>query len=261
MIPRLRAIALPPEHGGWGFLLEALLLGLLAAPSAAGAALAALGVGSFLARHPLKLTLADAKRGRLYPRTRWALVFVALYGGLAAAGAAFAIVLARGPWWMPLVLAAPPALAQLVADALGRGRTLAAELLGSALPGALAASIALAAGWTFGPALALWVILVSRGLPAILHVRARLRADRGAAVDRRIVETAHALAWAVALALSAAGLAPWTAAAVFGALLGRILLERVAPQKPVRPQTLGVREMVLGGVSVLLVAIGYRLGL
>lgn len=260
MIPRLRALALPPEHGGWGFLLEALLLGLVAAPSPEGAALAALGLGAFLARHPLKLTLADAKRGRLFPRTRWALVFVGLYGGLAAVGAGFAIARARGRWWMPLALAAPPALAQLVADAWGRGRTLAAETLGAALPGALASSIALAAGWAIAPAFALWAILASRGLPAILHVRARLRADRGAAVDRWTVEAAHAVAWIVALALAAAELAPWTAAAVFGALLGRLLLERVARPGPVRPQILGVREMVLGGVSVLLIGIGYRLG-
>ena len=32
---RLKAIALPPEHGAWGFLLEPIVLGLLVAPSLA----------------------------------------------------------------------------------------------------------------------------------------------------------------------------------------------------------------------------------
>ncbi|NLF76347.1 MAG: hypothetical protein GX573_11665, partial [Chloroflexi bacterium] len=40
---RLKSIALPPEHGAWGFLLEPLLAGLLIAPSWAGLCLA-LGV-------------------------------------------------------------------------------------------------------------------------------------------------------------------------------------------------------------------------
>lgn len=35
-----KRIVLPSEHGSWGFLAEPLLLGLLAAPSGAGAALA-----------------------------------------------------------------------------------------------------------------------------------------------------------------------------------------------------------------------------
>jgi hypothetical protein len=60
----LRAVALPPEHGGWGFVLEPLILGLAVAPSAAGAALAFFALGAFLARHPLKLLLNDVSRGR-----------------------------------------------------------------------------------------------------------------------------------------------------------------------------------------------------
>jgi hypothetical protein len=260
MIPRLRAIALPPEHGGWGFLLEALLLGLVAAPSPAGASLAAFGVGAFLGRHPFKLALADANRGHLYPRTRWALAFLALYGGIAAAGACGALVWSRGPFWLPLFLAAPPALAQLAADAWGKGRTLAAEALGCALPGALAASIALAAGWAIGPALALWAILAARAIAAILHVRARLRADRGTGGTAPVPLAGYALGLLLALALAWEGLGPWTAGAVFGVLLARVLRERVFPPAPVRPQILGMREMALGLASVLLIGLGVRLG-
>src|SRR5689334_962019 len=46
--PSLRALALPTEHGGWGLLLEPLLLGLLIVPSAPGAAVAAAALGAFL---------------------------------------------------------------------------------------------------------------------------------------------------------------------------------------------------------------------
>jgi hypothetical protein len=67
---RLKPLALPVEHGGWGLLAAPVVLGLLVAPS-----VAALGVGlgaclAFLARHPLKLAAADWRQGRRTARTR-----------------------------------------------------------------------------------------------------------------------------------------------------------------------------------------------
>ena len=47
---RIRSIALPTEHGGWGFTLEPILLGLLVAPSAAAWEISAAALGIFLAR-------------------------------------------------------------------------------------------------------------------------------------------------------------------------------------------------------------------
>jgi len=261
VIPRLRSIALPPEHGSWGFLMEALLLGLVAAPSAAGVWIAIAGTATFLARHPVKLVISDAMRRRLFPRTPWALGFVALYGGLAAAAALGTLALSRQPFWLPLLLAAPLGLAQLVGDALGRGRTLFAEMVGAALPGALASSIALAAGWTAGPAFALWVIQAVRALAAILHVRTRLRVDRGAVARTFLILPAAAYASGAGLVvlLARAGLAPWTAPAVLAVLLLRVVAEIALPAKPVRPQTLGLREMSIGLATVLLIGLGYRL--
>ncbi|MCB0162365.1 MAG: YwiC-like family protein, partial [Caldilineaceae bacterium] len=61
--PRWRSIALPTEHGGWGFLLEPLLLGRLVAPSAAGLLLLVATVAAFLLRQPLKIVLVDRRRG------------------------------------------------------------------------------------------------------------------------------------------------------------------------------------------------------
>src|SRR6185436_6956547 len=86
-VPRavpLRPLALPSEHGGWGFLLEPLVLGLLVRPSLAGSLIALAFVFGFLARHPLKLALQDLLRGKSYPRTRWCWLFACSY---AAAGA------------------------------------------------------------------------------------------------------------------------------------------------------------------------------
>ena len=58
---RLKTIALPAEHGGWGLLFEPIALGLLVAPSIAGLYLALSAVGFFLARHPLALVVLNRK--------------------------------------------------------------------------------------------------------------------------------------------------------------------------------------------------------
>lgn len=63
----IRPVAVPSEHGGWGFVLELALLGLLLAPAVAGTRLAMAMLGPFLARQSLKLVLADRRGGR---RTR-----------------------------------------------------------------------------------------------------------------------------------------------------------------------------------------------
>ncbi len=57
---RLRPIALPAEHGGWGLLFEPIVLGLLLAPSLAGLLLSVAATGAFLARHPFKLAIGAA---------------------------------------------------------------------------------------------------------------------------------------------------------------------------------------------------------
>src|ERR687890_633728 len=144
---RVRTIALPTEHGGWGITLEPLLLGLLVAPSSAGAGLALATVGAFLARHPFKIVAGDRRRGRRFARTPYAERFTLAYAAAALAGFALALFTSKDyTFLLPLAVAAPLAAVQLWYDAAGRSRGLLPEVAGSVAMGSVACSLALAGG-------------------------------------------------------------------------------------------------------------------
>jgi len=96
---RLRTVAFPVEHGGWGFLAEPILLGMALAPSWPGLAIALATASAFLMRHPAKLYWRNRHRLDLSPRFRIARRFAVLYAGLAVAGFAAAVGLAWPSCW------------------------------------------------------------------------------------------------------------------------------------------------------------------
>src|SRR5919107_958030 len=194
---RLRTIALPTEHGGWGITLEPVVLGLLVAPSLAGAGLALATVGAFLARHPFKIVAGDRRRGRRFARTPYAERFTLAYAAAGLVGLPLAVFSAADyAFLLPLAAAAPLAAVQLWYDAAGRSRGLLPEVAGSVAMGSVAASTALAGGAAWPAALGLWAVLAARFVPAILYVRARLTELHGKEFARWPSLLAHALALA-----------------------------------------------------------------
>src|SRR3954469_15856345 len=98
---KVRPIALPAEHGGWGFLLEPLVLAMIVAPSWIGALICVASICGFLTRQPLKLAMQDLVRGKRYPRTKWCAIFASSY----AAGAFVAVTaaIAFGGWCIAIL--------------------------------------------------------------------------------------------------------------------------------------------------------------
>ena len=254
-----KAVAVPVEHGGWGFLVEPLVLGLVLAPSVAGLGLAGAAVAAFLARHPLRLALMDRRKGARYPRTVLAGRFVVGYGALALAFVVTAVLLARAPFWSPLLLAAPAALVALWFDARGHSRQALPEAAGAVALGASVSAIALAGGVSAGPAFGAWALLAIRGVTAVLYVRARLRLDRGVPSGTRTAVSSHVLGLAGAGALAAAGWGPWLGVLALVLLLLRAVHGLSARRPRLRPQALGFLEMGWGLLTLVLLAVGYRL--
>jgi len=257
---RLRSLALPVEHGGWGFLLEPILLGLLLCPSPSGLCLGVAATGAFLARHPLKLVMADRRRGSRYPRTAVAARVAIAYAALAAVAFLTALALSPAPFWIPVLLASPLAALAVFRDAAGRSRELDAELAGAAALASSVAAITLAFGFSRPAALLLWLLLAARAATAILYVRARLRLDRGVAAGTRLVVVSHGLLLLLGVWLAALSALPWLAVVALAALLVRAAYGVSSRRGALKPKQLGWRELGFGSLLILLLALGHAFG-
>jgi len=255
----VRSIALPTEHGGWGFTLEPILLGLLVAPSASAWEISAAALGIFLARRPVKILSTDLVRGRWLPRSTIALLFALLYGGIALAGAIGALVTTEGPFWIPVLLAVPFALLALRADAHSKNRALLAELSGSVAMGATVAAITVAGGWDLAPAFGLWLILAARDVAAIALVRGQVRRLHGKPVSADRIYAIQAAAVGIVAVAAAVGVVPWLGVVAVG-LVGLVAIISLN-REPIAAKTIGWTQMVVGLAVVLVTAAGVNLGI
>ena len=250
----LRSVAVPAEHGGWGLTLEPAVLGLLIAPSGAGLCLALAALLGFVARTPLKLVLVDASRHRHMERTRVArrLVIAELFVLTALVSAA--ALLALGPFWVPVTVAAPLIGAELWFDMRSRSRRLVPELAGAVGISSVVAMIVLADGGDARLAAGLWLVLAARSVTSIPFVRdqiARLH-DR----PRRPSTLLAADLTAVGVAGTAVVL-DCTLGAGALAVVGVEAYQRISARAPLPPAVvIGVRQMVLGLVVVAVTAAG-----
>ena len=251
---RLKTLALPTEHGGWGITLEPVLLGLLVAPSLAGAGLALATVGAFLARQPFKIVAGDRRRGRRFARTPYAERFTLAYAAAALAGLVLSVCAASDyTFLLPLAAAAPLAGVQLWYDAVGRSRGLLPEVAGSLAMGSVACSLALAGGAGWPLALGLWALLAARFVPAILYVRARLNELHGKESARWPSLLAHVAALAAVVALASFRFLPWLAVFVTAVLLARAAYGFMR-RRPSTARGVGFGEIAFGALTVVGVA-------
>lgn len=236
-LPLIRPLAIPVEHGGWGFLLEPIVLGLAVAPSIPGVSIGVGALAIFLIRQPFKLAMHDWTRKR-YPRTAVCEALVLMYG--LAALLAFGLAMSRA--LIPLLFAVPFGALQFVYDYRKQNRTFIAELSGAIAPAFVIAAIVLAGGRPMAFAAVMSGMILARAIPSVLFVRAALRGSQRAA---------HVLLAHLAAVVFAAFVS-------WGAFAATVLLfaRSASSTAGVRAQTIGIREIGWGACFVLLVALG-----
>ena len=256
---QIKSVALPSEHGGWGFLVEPILLGLLVAASAYGLILSAAILSAFLIHQPLKLALKDHMKGRRSPRTAWAERFVAGYGLIAIVLLGIVAVNADLRFVVPLFLALPFLLIQVWYDARNQSRALIPEVCGAMALGSTASALAVLGGWTLAAALPLWLILGSRCIPSILYVRTRLKLEQGKPIYPYSIWIAHGVAFFILTFMAAAHAIPAVVPGAFALLLVRALVGLSKYRKPRPAKQIGLLELAYGFFVVTLTAIGYAM--
>jgi len=242
--PVLHTLALPTEHGGWGFLFEPLVLAMIAAPSWCGVLLCVAAICGFLTRQPLKLAMQDMLRHRIYPRTRWCALFAISYG--AAAFVALVAAIYFGGWQIaiPYGVVAPLAIVNLVYDARNKSRTMLPEMTGPIAMASSAAAIGIAGGLSLRAAFVLMTLVVLRGIPAVVYVRTLLTRAHGKEASSVAPIALHAAAMIVAAILG-----QFVAVFMLTVLLVRALYGLTHPVPPAKK--VGWREMGFGAAYAI----------
>jgi hypothetical protein len=253
--PGWREVAWPKEHGSWSLAFEPVLLGLIAAPSAAGGALALAVVAAFFARRPLRIAALDATASRREAARR-AVIGSAM---IAIAGMAIAVALAGAEWWPWLLPSIAGGVVFLYFDLRKAGREQSAELAGTFAFGWLPAVFAAIGGADASASAALGALMLARAVPTVLTVRASLRARKTGERRVAIPLVAAGAACVAAGVLSVRGEVPWTATVLLGVLAVRSVALLVFLPRTVRATTIGIAESVLGAIYVLAVGIAWSL--
>lgn len=258
---RLRQVALPTEHGSWGFLFEPLVAGLAIAFSLGGMWIALMTIGAFLVRQPLKVLIIDRLGMKVRERAEAALAFLAGYGAIFTAGLIGTVASVGWRPLLPFVCVLPFAVYQIYCDAARQGRQLIPELTGAVAISASIAAIALSGGLTWTVAVSLWFIFVLRLVPSILYVRSRLRLEKGKEYSRIVPTVTHVAAVTIVAVLSYVGLSPVLTVFAMLILLWRAIAGLAPGRRKLRAMQIGVLEIVYGALTVLSVVIGHFAGL
>lgn len=242
-------LALPKEHGSWFLALEPVTLGLLVAPTAAGAALAVAAVSGFLLRRPLKIFTREQN----YERWKTARTSVLVLALIAALGLLLAAKMSGVEKLWPLLPAAIAGLVFVWCDSRNEAREGAAEIVGAVAFGLLPAAFGALANWSGPAALALAGIMLVRSVPTVLTVRTNLRLKKGQAVSilPALIAAGAGLvlsAWLVSLRL-----APWPAA-LFASVFAARTVWLLCWRPRLAARTIGIVEATLGGLMVLALA-------
>ena len=255
----VRAIALPIEHGSWGFVFEPLLAGLLVAFSPAAVWIALMVTGAFLARQPLKVLLGDWQAKRDLPQTAVARQYILMYGTIFMFGLTGSVLFAKPAAFLPFLFILPLAVYQIYCDASRRSRQLLPELTGAVAISSSVAAVAIAVDWSFGAAFALWAIFVARLIPSIFYVRNRLRLEKGKDFSYTQPVLLHVAALVLIGGLAYYGLSPLLTALMFAVLTARAAVGLSPYRRKVKAMRIGVWEVVYGTLTALSVVIGYYL--
>lgn len=251
---QIAKLLLPKEHGSWSLALEPLALGLLVAPSIAGAALAVAALAGFFLRRPLKSMLREPSGAQ---RKRTMICALALTV-IALACLSLAAKCGGAAKLWPLFPAAAAGLAFAWFDSRNAARVEAAELAGTIAFGILPAAFGALAGWSVIESVALALVMLARSVPTVMFVRTYMRLKKGRMATRNPAFIAAGAGFFLTAWLAFAHIVPWLAV-LFAFLFAALTFCLLGNNRPrLAAKTVGLIEMTLGVAMVLALAIAWK---
>lgn len=246
------SVALPKEHGAYGFTLEPLLLALLAGFSWPGFLLACGSLLAFFAHQPIKILFNGNKTLR-----RPAYGFLLVYGLLTILF--FSLYLRQVPLQTayPFLAALAVMLFYLALDLMKYSRVMVIQILAPAAIALIAVSIVLADNWSYLQAWGLWLILAARFIPTPFYIRTRLHLERGKPANRLAAVASAILANLMILVLCFFRIIPWFALLPLTVLSARTLFGLSKYRRKTTVKKVGMLEFAYGLLLVLFSAAGY----
>lgn len=254
---KLKGVALPNEHGAWGFLFEPLVASFAVLPFISSLWIALLVIGAFLIRQPLKVVLINWQSKNRLPQATLATNSLILYEIIFLIGLFGCLFFVNPISFIPFLVVSPFAVYQIYCDYSRQSRQLLPELTGAIAISSSAAVMALAGGWSVSSSLALWGIFIARLIPSILYIRNRLRLEKGKKIAINPVVFSNLIALGGITYLASAGLIPKLTIPIFVFLAVRAVWGLSPLRKKVKAMRIGIWEVIFGVLTVLSVILGY----
>ena len=249
----LKLIALPREHGAWGYVLEPLILGLLAAFSVKGLYLAFGALLAFLAHQPVRIYFSAQQNTK-----KASLLFLLMYGIPAVLFFALFIYKTNPLYFLPFTLAIVFMLIYLFMELAGFGRKMVTHMIPPTAIDLIAVSIVLVSGWELLETAAFLVLLSSRAHPTTFYVRAKLRRREDKEYYKVLAVAVHLLSLCMASLLVYLKIMPGLALIAVFLLFIRAVIGVYFNKTVMTPKQIGIREFIYGALFVFISAAGYH---
>lgn len=257
----IKSIAVPKEHGGWGFIGEAALVGLALAPSLSGVFILMATVLLFLLSQPLKIYVQDQLQKRRLERTALAEKLMLGYGLSAAVTIIVLIWINGNNFRSILALFLLTSSIQFIYSIQKKEKEFIAEIFGAAAIGLTSSMILVSAGWPLKEAFIIWGVLSVRTVTSIFFVRHKLKKKNEWFNSAFSVGAVQAIGFLVLAILVYQGYSYWGIMIGYFVLAARAFYGVSRLAKTTRAKTIGIREIFYGLFYCLCIIFSYKINL
>ncbi|HID39744.1 MAG TPA: hypothetical protein EYP36_09565 [Calditrichaeota bacterium] len=252
----IKAVALPKEHGAWGYVLEPFVLVLVVAFSLPGLYLMMAAFLFFLAHRPTSLVARPRNQTQNYLLSI-GVSLVYIVGGLLMLVLAFPLLSVKSM----LLFGSGTVImvGYLVFDIYKKKRSLIAEQVVPVALSLMALSVPALAGWPDNRLIAFFFLLLTRPVPTTFYIHTRLKLDKGVEYSANMVYFSHSIALAYAVVAAFNEWIPKSLILAVSILTIRAVRGISPFRKRQNVKQLGIMEFGYGILFVLITAAGYIL--